>query len=372
MIFNDITYFLLFLMPSVVAFHAAPRRIKPWVLASFGLVFFMYYSARHFGGAWGAACVLLFISEMLVTRLYKPGSRWCLVGIAQALLILIAFKYAGLMAVLGISFFTFEFIHVAVDVYVGRLDRSPEPSTYAAFILFFPTMVAGPIKRFQDFEPQLAAARFDAALASRGVTRIAAGLAKKHILADTLSLWSDQLATSAVYGAPRLAIAGWLLAYAFKIYFDFSAYSDIAIGAGNLFGLKVPENFNWPYLSADIAEFWRRWHISLGKWIYDYVFAPLSLAFGGAIPIPVALIITFTICGIWHGADWHFAVWGLWHGVLLAGYHLWRVYLKKRFWAIPQPVAVALTFSLVVLGYAFFALETGRALYVIGRIVGMV
>lgn len=370
MIFNDLTYFLLFLAPSVVAFHSVSPRFKAWVLAGFGLGFFVYYSYRHFGGAWGSACVLLFVWEMLLTRLYRPGSRWCLVGIAQALLILIAFKYVGLMAVLGISFFTFEFIHVATDVYVGRLDRSPTPGTYAAFILFFPTMVAGPIKRYQDFEPQLALAHFDAALASQGITRILAGLAKKHVLADTLSIWSDQLGTGALYAAPRHVIAGWLLAYTFKIYFDFSAYSDIAIGAGNLFGLKVPENFNWPYLSANIAEFWRRWHISLGRWIYDYIFAPLSLAFGGAVPVPVALIITFIVCGIWHGADFHFAMWGLWHGMLLAGYHLWRVHLKKHCWAIPNAAAVAITFSLVVLGYAFFALDTSRAIYVVGRIVG--
>jgi alginate O-acetyltransferase complex protein AlgI len=389
MIFNDITYYLLFLGPSVACFHLSPKAWRPWVLAALGFTFFVYYASRHFGGTAGALCVLIFVWEMLLTRLYRPGSRWCIAGIVQALAILVIFKYGAWLSgvagqwgltdhprlsfvqVLGISFFTFEFIHFAADSYSGRIDR-PRASSYAAFILFFPTMVAGPIKRFQTFGPQLEEAVFTPALASQGLTRILAGLAKKAVLADTFAVWSDRLQTPELYAAPRSVVAGWLLAYAFRIYFDFSAYSDIAIGSGNLFGLKVPENFNWPYFSENIAEFWRRWHISLGSWIYDYVFAPLSLAFGSWMPVPVALLITFTLCGIWHGAGGHFALWGLWHGALLAGYYLWRTYLQPAWWRMPAAAAVALTFTSVVFGYAFFALETHRAVFVIERILGVI
>jgi alginate O-acetyltransferase complex protein AlgI len=388
-IFNEATYFAFFLLPCVAAFHLARSHYRSWILAAFGLLFFVFYSYKHFGGAASALCGLVFLWEIALSRLYAPGSRWCVLGMVQALLVLLLFKYfpfgervwadlglplhrhLSIVQVLGISFFTFEFIHYAADVYVGRIDRKPAASSFAAFILFFPTMVAGPIKRFQEFAPQLETARFQPALVTMGITRILAGLTKKHVLADTFSVWSDKLATPALYEASSLTAAGWLLAYAFKIYFDFSGYSDIAIGSGNLFGFRIRENFNWPYLSRNIADFWRRWHISLGRWIYDYVFAPLAFAVGGRIPVPVALLIAFMLCGLWHGADYHFVVWGLWHGMLVAVYHVWRTYLEKRLFTIPDALAGSLTFVCVVAGYAFFALPVGRAVFLLMRIAGV-
>jgi len=289
MIFNEITFFALFLAPSLFAFHAAKRlfgeragsTLRPWVLTLFGAVFFAYYGTKYFGGFWGAVTVLIFVAELLVSRLYRPGSRLCLLGVVQAVLILAVFKYSHffsaaladamialglpptgilpkLVLPLGISFFTFEFIHVASDVYTGKLAR-PALTNYAAFIFFFPSMVAGPIKRYQDFGPQLEQARFEPELFAQGITRILAGLAKKHVIADTFSIWADRLNGPALYTADTLTIIGWILAYAVKIYFDFSGYSDIAIGCGYLFGLHIPENFNWPYVARDIREFWQRW-----------------------------------------------------------------------------------------------------------------
>ena len=137
-------------------------------------------------------------------------------------------------------------------------------------------MVAGPIKRYGEFEPELEHARYDGALFSQGITRILAGLVKKLVLADTFTLWSDRLNTDALRTASPFTVACWILAYGMKIYFDFSGYSDIAIGSGYLFGITIPENFDWPYASANITEFWRRWHISLGRWIFDYVYKPLA------------------------------------------------------------------------------------------------
>ena len=389
MIFNELSYFLLFLLPSVALFHAAPARWKPWVIVVFGSLFFIYYGYLHFGGRWGALAVLIFAWEILTSRLYRAGSRWCLFGIVQAVAILVAFKYltfatgawndlaraTGLPALrpldrvllpLGVSFFTFEFIHFAADSYRGRIGRVPLRE-YAAFILFYPSMVAGPIKRIQDFLPKLREARFSSALAAQGVTRILAGLAKKHVLADTLTLWSDRLNTDAVFAASRGQALLWLLAYAGKIYLDFSAYSDIAIGSGYLFGIRIPENFNWPYSSRDIAEFWRRWHISLSSWIRDYVYIPLGGSRAGEVRTSVNLLLAFAISGLWHGAAYNFVAWGLWHGVLLVCHRLW----KRTGRSLPTAASIALTFGTVNIGWAFFCMDLRRATFVLGRLAGV-
>jgi alginate O-acetyltransferase complex protein AlgI len=389
MIFNELSYFLLFLLPCVALFHRSEPRWRPWVISLFGVLFFVYYGYLHFGGRWGALCVLLFVWEIATSRLYRTGSRWCIAGIVQAVLILVGFKYLTfatgawndlariaslpplrpldrIVLPLGVSFFTFEFIHFAADSYRGRVER-PALGEYAAFILFFPTMVAGPIKRIQDFLPKLREATFSPQLATQGVTRILAGLAKKHVLADTLTLWSDNLVGDGLYTASGGQILLWLLAYGGKIYFDFSAYSDIAIGSGYLFGLRIPENFNWPYSSADISEFWRRWHISLSNWIRDYVYIPLGGSRDGERRTALNLFVAFGVSGLWHGAAYNFLAWGLWHGLLLVGHRLW----SKAGRALPRPVAIALTFGAVNVGWAFFSMDIGRATYALGRVAGL-
>jgi alginate O-acetyltransferase complex protein AlgI len=385
-IFNEISFFLLFLGPSVLGFHLAShlggsrgRALRPWVLTLFGAGFFAYYGYLHFGGALGAAAILVFVAELVVSRWYSRGSRMCVFGIVQAVLVLAAFKYSSflssafadaveglgldrpsslpkLIVPLGVSFFTFEFIHVAADVRSGKLERPPL-DRYAAFVFFFPTMVAGPIKRYQDFGPQLDSARFDAALFSRGVTRILTGLAKKHVVADTFGLWSDRLNSSLVHTASPLEILFWVLAYGMKIYFDFSGYSDVAIGSAYLFGIHVPENFDWPYKSANIREFWRRWHISLGRWIFDYVYAPLGGSRLGHARTAVNLLVAFAISGLWHGAAYNFLLWGLWHGVCLVVHQLfmlWPGRPKGRVWSWFSTV---LTFVCVTLGWALFCMD---------------
>jgi alginate O-acetyltransferase complex protein AlgI len=389
MIFNELSYFLLFLLPAVVAFHLGPARLRPWVIAFFGAAFFIYYGYLHFGGRWGALCVLIFLWETVTSRLYHPGSRWCVFGIAQALLLLFAFKYlvfavsAGndlsralglpplgtvphVLLPLGISFFTFEFIHFAADSYRGRIERT-RFAEYAAFILFFPSMVAGPIKRFQDFVPKLREARFNPELTSQGITRILAGLAKKHVLADTFSLWAGRLNGPDLYTAHWYQIAAWILAYGMQIYFDFSGYSDIAIGSGYLFGIVIPENFNWPYGSRNVGEFWRRWHISLSTWIRDYVYIPLGGSRRGERRTALNLLIAFTASGIWHGAAYNFAAWGLWHGLLLVGHQQWTRRAPRLAARVPTFMAIALTFVAVNLGWAFFCMDMHRVLVAFGR-----
>ena len=398
MIFNELAFFLLFLAPSVIAFHGAPRwlgagtgsRVRPWILTGFGMAFFVYFAWKHFGGAWGSAAVLIFVLEMLTSRLYRKGSLWCVAGVFQALTVLSIFKYSHfastmladvttalgipasptlpkLLLPLGVSFFTFEFIHVAADVYRGKMERPPLRH-YGAFIFFFPTLVAGPIKRYQEFAPQLDQARFEPELFSRGITRILAGLAKKHVLADTFSQWSDKLYGDALMGATPAEISGYVLAYGMKIYFDFSGYSDIAIGCGYLFGIHIPENFDWPYASASISEFWRRWHISLGRWIFDYVYAPLGGSRATTTRTSVNLLVTFAVSGLWHGAAYNFLLWGLWHGACLAIHRCWVKWEGRPSGPLWKPVAVGITLTCVMFGWSLFCMDLSRFGLVVRRV----
>lgn len=400
MIFNELTYYFFFLGPAVVGFHllAAFRAsnlllLRSYVLSFFGVLFFIYYGNTHFGGWKGSAAVALFAWELLTSQLYRPRSRWCLVGIVQAVLILFVFKYLGFFSTtwndltgssslrlehvhrlalpLGVSFFTFEFIHFAADTYLGKIDTRPA-GTYAAFIFFFPTMVAGPIKRYGEFEPELERARFDGGLFAQGVTRILAGLVKKQMLADTFTLWSDKLNTDRLFSAPSLSVAGWVLAYGMKIYFDFSGYSDIAIGSGYLFGIHIPENFDWPYSSRSITEFWRRWHISLGRWIFDYIYAPLGGSRKGRPRTAINLLAAFAISGLWHGAAYNFVAWGIWHGILIVIHRLWKEWKNRPTGAVWSAASLVLTFVSVNVGWAFFCMDFRRALFALGRIVRMV
>lgn len=389
MIFNEPTYFVLFLFPTVALFYLLPKW-RAWVLTAFGAFFFAYFGNIHFGGFWGSAAVLIFVWEALFSRLYAPGSRWCIVGILQAITLLVLFKYLPFLTdawddlalilplrplgriervtiPLGLSFFTFEFIHFAVESYRGSIKR-PKLILYSAFIFFFPTMVAGPIKRFHEFARQMAHARFTERRFAQGVTRILMGLCKKHVLADTFGLWSDRLNTDVVLTAPPGILAAWVLAYGMKIYFDFSGYSDIALGSANLMGMKFSENFNWPYLTRNIAEFWRHWHVSLGRWIFDYVYLPLGGSRGGAARGAATLVLAFGVSGLWHGAAYNFLLWGIWHGFLSVLLRMWTAVSKRWQVEMPRVVAMLSTFAAVNAGWALFCMDIGQLRRVAERI----
>jgi alginate O-acetyltransferase complex protein AlgI len=389
-IFNTFAYFVLFLVPAAIVFRLARPAAQPWICLGFGAGFFVFFSLTQIGGIAGACCLVIFIWESLFSRLYRPGSVLCLVGIAQTILILIVFKYwnflTGLMFApwghnpvywpgaflpLGISFFTFEFIHYAVDRYRGTTPAGSF-GQYLAFILFFPTMVAGPIKRYQDFLPKLKTPSvawpddWD-----RGITRILAGLAKKFGLADLMTCFTNHLNHTDIALAQRWVLPFWLLAYGMKIYFDFSAYSDIAIGSARLFGIKVPENFDWPYLRTNIAEFWKHWHMSLYRWLVDYVFIPLGGSREAPPRVYLNVLITMLLSGLWHGAGLNFVVWGLWHGLLLVCHRLWSRFrgppVADR-WGGWNLLSWGLTFVTVNLGWAFFCMDLPTALFFFRRL----
>ena len=391
MIFNGWDYYLLFLLPSAILFRLSSRRARPWIIFFSGSLFFTYFSYTQLGGLIGATCLGIFLWECFVSRFYKPGSWICWAGITQTIIFLVVFKYRNFLTglwwpdpshnplywknsflPLGISFFTFEFVHYAVDRYRNK-TASGSVSEYLAFILFFPTMVAGPIKRYEDFLPKLRSVSREWALDwQRGLTRILAGLAKKFVIADFLTSYTNHLNHADISHANRALLPVWLLAYGIKIYVDFSAYSDIAIGSARLFGIQVPENFDWPYTRTNIADFWRHWHISLTNWLIDYIYIPLGGSRVSANRVYGNIIVTMLISGIWHGAGVNFIVWGLCHGLMLA---IHRVFIRfyprgpgaRPWWS--TSLAWLLTFASVNLAWAFFCMDVDTAIFFFRRLL---
>lgn len=394
MIFNEALY-PLFLLVAVTVFFLIPVKWRAgWLFVS-GLGFYAYYADIF---------VLLFgleaLGVWLLMKRWRTRKDLFVLGLIVTVGILGYYKYRNmailswaqiqqlwtptalpsveaLILPLAISFFTFEFIHYMVDMRDDKIEKH-SLTEFMAFIMFFPTMIAGPIKRFQGFVPQIINARFSWGHIHAGLSRILIGSFKKIVIADSLDLWIAPLQAGdfSTYDPVTLWVS--LFAYSIKIYVDFSGYSDIAIGSARLFGIVVPENFNWPYLRPDIAQFWRHWHISLTSWITDYVFIK-SLG-GSRVGFARTLFNTvaaMVVSGIWHGAAWHFAVWGLYHGVLLALNRVWREKIKPKVpWVETFPrvyyvLCTLLTFFLVTIGWGLFIMPVSRFMQLMGRLFSL-
>jgi alginate O-acetyltransferase complex protein AlgI len=223
---------------------------------------------------------------------------------------------------IGISFFTFQGISYIIDLYLGKIPLQKNLLKIALYISLFPQLVAGPIIRYIDIKEQIDSRTVDLERFAYGIKRFIIGLGKKVIIANSFAVWADYFFAS---NPSSLSVVGaWAgaISYALQIYFDFSGYSDMAIGLGKMFGFHFLENFNYPYISHSIQEFWRRWHISLSTWFKDYIYIPLGGNRSGSVYIN--LLIVFSLTGFWHGASWNFIVWGLWHGMFLIAERFFR------------------------------------------------
>ncbi len=361
MLFNSLEFIFLFLPCALLGARLLRgAALLRWVTLS---SFLFYAFAGH---AW-------FLLPMLVTTTLDyflafhiagaptPGRRKAVLAVSLIcnLGLLFYFKYAGLflggvrevILPAGISFYTFQTMAYVIDVY--RRDARPEPDfwKFAGFVSFFPHLVAGPLTRHHQLLPGLGkiAAEGISPRWADGIFLFSAGLAKKVLIADRLAHFIDPM----ISDLSRLGAAeAWLalLGYALQIYFDFSGYSDMAIGLGRLFGIELPQNFNSPYQARDPSDFWRRWHMTLSSWLRDYLFVPL----GGGSPSRrrryLAVFATMFLGGLWHGANWTFAAWGLYHGLLIVGFH--QIKTRWRFW--PVFVQRGATFLAVTLGWVFF------------------
>ena len=327
--FDSVFYISCFLPLILALYWLMPgSRGKNAVLIAVSLLFYA------FGGLTGVMLLLIaalanYILGLLTAK--ESGKIWIILAVAGNLLFLGVYKYLdfilcevlgaeqaklGLVAPIGISFFTFKCISYVVDVYRGKAAAEKNFCHLLLYISFFPQVMSGPISRFGDFRSQLDARAWDLETVAAGLRRFVIGLAKKLFLAATFGAAVDQVFALENPDA-RLAWLGAVY-YSLQIYFDFSGYSDMAIGLGGVFGFKTPENFQYPYVAASIGDFWRRWHISLSSWFRDYLYIPLGGNRKGKGRAALNKAVVFTLCGIWHGAAWTFVVWGLWHALLSA------------------------------------------------------
>ncbi len=394
MIFNTWVFGVFAVVTFAVYWTVVPQHWKPAFLIVAGSIFYAYSVPAFLLLVLGLGVVTFFIGNA-IARTGEPNARKRLLvaGVVLITAILVFFKYTKFFATtvddvahhdilpipniivpLAISFFTFEFVHVLVDLYLGKIERL-DPLDFSVFTMFFPTLVAGPIKRYQSFAPQvrriILPASGDLAL---NLYRIVLGLTKKTIVADSMNAFTGPLnAPDAAYGRLDYWIA--VLAYTTKIYFDFSGYSDIAIGVAGLLGLRIPENFDMPYRTRNISEFWRKWHMSLSAWIRDYIFIPLGGSRGSPFVTVVNLLLAMAIAGLWHGAAWTFVLWGLWQGAGLIVHRTWgqvvvpRVAILRNESRSIRFVSVATTFAFVAFGWILFAAPSlGNAVTVFVRL----
>lgn len=334
--------------------------------------------------AWGGPLFVfvLFASltlDYFISHQFKRSSRktWLALGLILNVGLLAYFKYANfflenfssLMQTLGmeglhwekialpigISFFTFQKISYLIDVYRGEKEPVKRWTDYALFVVLFPQLIAGPIVRFKDIIDEILDRRANINAKERllGLFRFAVGLGKKVLIANILGEVADHYYNEVINPT---AAESWiaLAAYTFQIYFDFSGYSDMAIGLGRMMGFHFPENFNFPYLSRSITEFWRRWHMTLSSWMRDYLYIPLGGNRKGAVRTYVNLWVVFLISGLWHGDNWNFVIWGAYHGLWLV---MERGFLLNALRRIPSAIQVLFTFLIASFGWLFFRLE---------------
>ncbi len=381
MLFNTSQFFL-FLAVVLVLFYTAPRPLRRLILL---------FASYYFYMCWNVKFVLLLLTltaidytaGLWISRT-APGRKRKLLLIASLsanLGFLGFFKYYNFLAgnlafalgrpvhsfwldivlPLGISFHTFQSMSYVVDVYRNQQKAITNPIDYALFISFFPQLVAGPIVRAHEFFADLYHWRRPTSEeVLRGVLLMALGLTKKMALADQFALVSDAYFKNVAAQPGMLAAWSGTLAFGLQVYFDFSGYSDMAIGMAQLFGFHFPENFRRPYLAASVTEYWRRWHLTLSRWLRDYLYIPLGGSREGTFKTYRNLMLTMMLCGLWHGANWNFVLWGSHQGVLLS---IERA-LSKRFTLSARaasrlyPLRLLLTMSLILTGYAVFRAQS--------------
>ncbi len=372
MIFSSLPFLFFYLVAVLAVYKLSPLKLRNLILLVVSLFFY----------GWGEPVYILimllsivvdYVHGMLVER-WREDDRKARRAVASSvffnLAILVFFKYwdflagnlnalmglqlpvLGLPLPIGISFYTFQTMSYTIDVYRQDAPVQKDPIAFGAYVTLFPQLIAGPIVRYKSVADQLEERREDLDKFVSGVRRFTVGAAKKVLLANAIGqLWDQSLA------AEGLTAAGaWLglAAYAFQIYFDFSGYSDMAIGLGRMFGFEFLENFNYPYISKSVVEFWKRWHISLTTWFREYVYFPLGGNRVSKWKWIRNILIVWTLTGIWHGAGWNFLLWGLYYGTWMLAE---RLFLGKWLEKLPRAVRHIYTMFIVLIGWALFAVE---------------
>ena len=391
MLFSSLVFIFIFLPVVLLTYYLVPSKIRNYVLLVFSLIFYSW------GGIYYS---ILLISSILFNyffaiQLAKNNAlknKWLGVGLTFNISLIVVFKYLdffieninalGTIAIpdfnslhetnillpLGISFFTFQQMSLLWDIYRDPDKTKIKFVNTALYISFFPQLIAGPIVRYNDIIRQIRNRVEGLNLFSSGIRRFILGLFKKIVLANSCASIADSILDNSLQDLSTPVAWLGIIAYAFQIYFDFAGYSDMAIGLGRMFGFRILENFNYPYISLSIREFWKRWHISLSSWFRDYVYIPLGGNQKGVARTYVNLLIVFLLTGFWHGATWSFVFWGLIHGFFMI---IERLGFGRILEKLPKFLAWIYMIATVLIAWVFFRIENfDNALIFVGVLFG--
>ncbi|MGF7058509.1 MBOAT family O-acyltransferase [Brassicibacter mesophilus] len=358
MVFSSLVFLFLFLPIVLICYYLSSDRFRNYILLMASLFFYAWGEPKYI-----YLMILSIIVNYSIGFKVEPDSKgnrklWLCISVIFNLGLLIIFKYSdflfgieGIKLPLGISFFTFQTMSYIIDIY--RKDGKVQKNIFdlALYISLFPQLVAGPIVRYQTVDKQINKRNHSLEKFADGVNRFVLGLSKKVILANQLALVADGVFKTNV--ADLSVIEAWIgiICYTLQIYFDFSGYSDMAIGLGKMFGFDFLENFKYPYISQSVSEFWRRWHISLGSWFRDYVYIPLGGNRVSKIKLFRNLLVVWILTGLWHGANWTFIIWGLYYGAFIV---LEKALLEKLIYRLPRVFRHIYLLFIVIIGWVFF------------------
>ena len=345
MLFTSISFLYYFLPALIIIYFITPKKYKNIILLIASLLFYFYGEPKYVF-LMIAEIIIAYIGAILIDKYKNQSKNILIITLFIHVLLLIIFKYTdfiiqtindisnanikllNIALPIGISFYTFQIISYIIDVYNGKVKVQKNIIKLATYVSLFPQLVAGPIVRYQTVEKELDNRTHSFNNFAYGIRRFSIGLAKKVLIANALG----ELCSKASATSEKTIVFFWIfgISYMLQLYFDFSAYSDMAIGLGRIFGFHFPENFNYPYISKSITEFWRRWHISLSTWFKDYIYIPLGGNRDGKYKQIRNILIVWLLTGIWHGANWTFLIWGLLFGVILIIEKLWLNKLMEK------------------------------------------
>ena len=364
MVFTSISFIYYFLPLLLIFYFVVPKKFRNIILLMFSVLFYFYGEPKY---------ILLMLIEVLISYVvgllidkYK-SKNILIIGIFIHVLLFGIFKYFNFVIInvnnlfhsnlnllnvvlpIGISFYTFQIISYEIDVYNKKVNVQSNILKYFLYVFLFPQLIAGPIVRYQDVNNEIDNRNVTFEMFANGLRRFIIGLSKKVIIANNLG----ELCNIYLNLGDKSVLFTWIFAisYMLQIYFDFSGYSDIAIGLGKMLGFNFPENFNYPYMAKSITDFWRRWHMTLSSWFRDYVYIPLGGNKKGVLKQIRNILIVWSLTGLWHGASWNFIVWGLYFGILLI---LEKFILKKYFSNVPKFIKGIYTLFLVMISFVIF------------------
>ena len=384
MLFTSISFLYYFLPALIIIYFITPKKYKNIILLIASLLFYFYGEPKYVF-LMIVEIVIAYTGAILIDKYKSQSKNILIITLFIHVFLLIIFKYTdfiiqtindisnanikllNIALPIGISFYTFQIISYVIDVYNGKVKVQKNIINLATYVSLFPQLVAGPIVRYQTVEKELDDRVHSFNNFAYGIRRFSIGLAKKVLIANALG----ELCTKAFVLNETTVIFYWIfgISYMLQLYFDFSAYSDMAIGLGRIFGFNFPENFNYPYISKSITEFWRRWHISLGTWFKDYVYIPLGGNRDGKYKQIRNILIVWLLTGIWHGANWTFLIWGLLFGIILI---IEKIFLNKFMEKLPSFIKrIYVLFIVMILFIIFNAENMSVALTNIKGLFGM-